>query len=79
MLSQEATAMAGLSGTNLGTILALIVDLVSIIILAYALSSSGPANEQNRVRMETGSCRRLNDASADLFGLLSLRNATKTL
>lgn len=38
MLSQEATAMAGLSGNNLGAILTLIVDLVSVIILAYSLS-----------------------------------------
>jgi len=35
MLSTEATAMAGLSGTNLGAILTLIVDLISVIILAY--------------------------------------------
>ena len=34
LLSQEATAMAGLSGVNLGSILTLIVDLVSVIALA---------------------------------------------
>ena len=44
MLSQEATAMAGLSGNNLGTILTLIVDLVSVIIVAY-ISPCGLANE----------------------------------
>jgi ATP-binding cassette, subfamily B (MDR/TAP), member 1 len=37
MLSQEATAMTGLSGTNLGAILTLIVDLVSVVTLAYLL------------------------------------------
>jgi len=46
MLSQEATAMAGLSGNNLGTILTLIVDLVSVIIVAY-LSPCGLANRNS--------------------------------
>ena len=40
MLSQEATAMTGLSGNNLGTILTLIVDLVGVITLAYISISS---------------------------------------
>ena len=35
MLSTEATAMAGLSGVNLGSILTVIVNLVSGTILAY--------------------------------------------
>jgi ATP-binding cassette subfamily B (MDR/TAP) protein 1 len=35
MLSTEATAMAGLSGTNLGAILTLMVDLVSVTVVAY--------------------------------------------
>jgi ATP-binding cassette, subfamily B (MDR/TAP), member 1 len=35
MLSTEATAMAGLSGINLGSILTVIVNLVSGTILAY--------------------------------------------
>lgn len=33
MLSTDATAMAGLSGQNLGTILQLVVDIVSVIIV----------------------------------------------
>jgi ATP-binding cassette, subfamily B (MDR/TAP), member 1 len=37
LLSQEATAMAGLSGVNLGAILTLVVNLVSVITLAYFL------------------------------------------
>jgi hypothetical protein len=35
MLSTEATAMAGLSGVNLGTILTALVNLSSGIVLAY--------------------------------------------
>jgi ATP-binding cassette, subfamily B (MDR/TAP), member 1 len=35
MLSQEATAMAGLSGTNLGAILTIMVNLTAGLILAY--------------------------------------------
>jgi ATP-binding cassette subfamily B (MDR/TAP) protein 1 len=34
MLSQDATAMAALSGNNLGTILQLLVDIVSVIVVA---------------------------------------------
>jgi ATP-binding cassette, subfamily B (MDR/TAP), member 1 len=35
MLSSEATAMAGLSGLNLGSILTVLVNLISGTILAY--------------------------------------------
>jgi hypothetical protein len=35
MLSSEATAMSGLSGTNLGAILTLIVSIVGVVTLAY--------------------------------------------
>lgn len=38
MLSSEATAMAGLSGLNLGSILTVLVNLISGTILAYNLS-----------------------------------------
>jgi hypothetical protein len=38
MLSTDATAMAALSGQNLGTILQLVVDIVSVVIVAYPLA-----------------------------------------
>jgi ATP-binding cassette, subfamily B (MDR/TAP), member 1 len=39
MLGQEATAMAGLSGLNLGAILTLIFGLFAAVILAYSPTS----------------------------------------
>ena len=38
MLSQEATAMAGLSGFNLGTIITTAINLTSVTILGYLTS-----------------------------------------
>jgi hypothetical protein len=35
MLSTDATAMAGLSGNNLASLIALVTDLISVIAVAY--------------------------------------------
>lgn len=55
MLSTDATAMAGLSGANLGAILTLLVDLPSVVILA-SKPSWDLANQQDCFCMENRSC-----------------------